>query len=64
LKKVNTKCKWDANGDAKQGNVFLLFSYELGEEQEQREQREEEHEVRLVYLGLGECHDLPVHRVL
>ena len=43
---------------------FFLFFYALGEEQEQREQREEEHEARLVELGLGECHELPVHRLL
>ena len=43
---------------------FSSFSYELGEEQGQREQREKEHGARLVELGLGECHELPVHRVL
>ena len=49
--------------NAKEGNLFLLFSYELGEKQEQREKRKEEHKVGLVELGQGECHGLPVHRV-
>jgi hypothetical protein len=40
---------------------FSSFSYELGEKQEQREQREEEHDIKLVELGQGECHELPVH---
>jgi hypothetical protein len=43
--------------------MFSSFSYELGEKQEQREQGKEEHGVRLVELGQGECHGLPVHRV-
>ena len=43
---------------------FSSFSYELGEKQELREQRREEHEARLVELGLGECPELPVHRLL
>ena len=62
-KNANTKCKRDANENAKEGNIFSSFSYELGEKQEQREQRKEEHEVKLVELGQGECHGLPVHWV-
>ena len=46
--------------------IFFLssFSYEFGEKQEQSEQRKEEHEVKLVELGQGECHELPVHQLL
>ena len=28
-KKVNTKCKWNTNEDAKEGNIFLLFLMNL-----------------------------------
>jgi hypothetical protein len=41
-----------------------IFFYELGEKQKQREQRREDHGVKLVELGQGECHELPVHQLL
>ena len=43
--------------------IFFFFFYEHGEKQEQREQRKEEHEMKLLELGQGECHGLPVHLV-
>jgi len=57
---VQMKCNWKC----KTREYFSSFSYELGEEQGQREQREKEHRARLVELGQGECHELPVHRLL
>ena len=63
-KKVNTKCKWNANEDAREGNIFLLFFLMNLERNKSKESRgEEEHEVKLVELGQGECHGLPVHGV-
>ena len=41
--------------------IFFFFFLWSGEKQEQREQRKKEHEMKLVELGQGEFHELPVH---